>query len=551
MKKKYIAFCLLTAAVGLTSCNDFLDIDPTNKATEKLVWNDVSTAELAVNYFYADIPYLGSFSNYQCAAGLTEGLTDEMKYGNMNYNAHCYIPNEISYGGTVLTASYADVYMGVWGSTYEEIRRVNEALGKLHASGFSESVQNRLEGELRFFRAMYYFELLKRYHQVIIYDEDLSKISTNHALDTEEAGWNFVYEDLKYAGENLPVSTSAKGRLTSGAAYALMSRAMLYCQNWTAVKSAGEKLFEMGYELTSDYSTAFKADGNTEAVYMYQYSTTANTGHTFDSYYAPGGDHSTAGMTTYGGYGTPTQDMVEEYELATGGKADWTTWHTTEGTMQTPPYDKLEPRFKATILYNGASWRNRTIEPYVDGTDGWAEWMKDATNEGRTTTGYYLRKLVDENHDFTITQNSTQPWVAFRLAEVYLNYAEACLRTSDMATALTYINKVRARVKLPELTGLSSESDVFEALRHERKIELAYEGLYYWDMRRWGLSTTAFTGIRRHGLKIEKMGESSFRYTYVDVDQENLNYPAKMNRFPIPLSELNTNKDIEQFTEWK
>ena len=92
---------------------------------------------------------------------------------------------------------------------------------------------------------------------------------------------------------------------------------------------------------------------------------------------------------------------------------------------------------------------------------------------------------------------------------------------------------------------------MFEALRHERKVELAFEGLYYWDMRRWGLSTTAFTGIRRHGLKIEKMGESSFRYTYVDVDTENLNYPSKLNRFPIPLSELNTNKEIEQFTEWK
>ena len=83
MKTKYIVSCLFAAAMGLTSCNDFLDIDPTNKVTEKLVWNDVSTAELAVNYFYADIPYLGSFNNYQCAAGLTEGLTDEFKYKHM------------------------------------------------------------------------------------------------------------------------------------------------------------------------------------------------------------------------------------------------------------------------------------------------------------------------------------------------------------------------------------------------------------------------------------------------------------------------------------
>ncbi len=546
MKTRYIIASLLIAASGLTSCNSFLDIDPTDQASDKLVWSNTKYAELAINYFYADIPYLGSFSSYQCLAGLTEGLTDEFKYGNMNYNAECYIPNEISYGGIVLTPSYTDTYMGVWETTYEEIRRVNEALSKLKSSSFDESVKKQYEGELRFFRGMYYFELLKRYGQAIIYDDDLSKITTDHALDTADDGWNYVYDDLLYAGQNLPNSTTNNGRLTSGAAYALMSRAMLYCKNWKAVKEAAEAVTSMGYKLTANYADAFKASGNTEAIYMYSYSADASVTHNFDGYYAPGGDHKKAGMTMYGGYGTPTQDMVEEYEKADGSKVDWSTWHTTEGTLENPPYDELEPRFQATILYNGASWRKRTIEPYVDGTDGWATWKTDAVTEGRTTTGYYLRKLVDENHDFSITQNSTQPWVAFRLAEVLLNEAEACHNLGDDATAVKLINQVRARVSLP---GIKTYSD--EALRHERKIELAYEGLYYWDMRRWGLATSAFTGIRRHGLKIEKMAEGKFRYTYVDVDDEDLNYPAKMNRLPIPEKELNNNKDIEQFSEWK
>lgn len=546
MKTRYIIASLLIAASGLTSCNSFLDIDPTDQASDKLVWSNTKYAELAINYFYADIPYLGSFSSYQCLAGLTEGLTDEFKYGNMNYNAECYIPNEISYGGIVLTPSYTDTYMGVWETTYEEIRRVNEALSKLKSSSFDESVKKQYEGELRFFRGMYYFELLKRYGQAIIYDDDLSKITTDHALDTADDCWNYVYDDLLYAGQNLPNSTTNNGRLTSGAAYALMSRAMLYCKNWKAVKEAAEAVTSMGYKLTANYADAFKASGNTEAIYMYSYSADASVTHNFDGYYAPGGDHKKAGMTMYGGYGTPTQDMVEEYEKADGSKVDWSTWHTTEGTLENPPYDELEPRFQATILYNGASWRKRTIEPYVDGTDGWATWKTDAVTEGRTTTGYYLRKLVDENHDFSITQNSTQPWVAFRLAEVLLNEAEACHNLGDDTKAVELINEVRSRVGLP---GIKSYTD--EALRHERKVELAYEGLYYWDMRRWGLATSAFTGIRRHGLKIEKLAEGKFRYTYVDVDDENLNYPAKMNRLPIPEKELNNNKDIEQFSEWK
>ena len=106
----------------------------------------------------------------------------------------------------------------------------------------------------------------------------------------------------------------------------------------------------------------------------------------------PGGDKALDGNSMTGGFGTPTQEMVESYEYADGsGFPDWSAWHTAEGTTTTPPYDKLEPRFKATILYNGATWKGRTIESFVNGTDGWAAWKTDTKPEGRSTTGYYLR----------------------------------------------------------------------------------------------------------------------------------------------------------------
>lgn len=554
MKTKYIGFMLFAATMGLSSCNSFLDIDPTDKTSDKLVWEKTEYAEMAVNYFYADIPYLGSYSSYQCLAGLTEGLTDELKYSDMTYNSLMYIPNEISYGGSVLTSGYVDSYMGVWGSTYEEIRRVNEALSKVNASSFDESTKKRFSAELRFFRGMYYFELLKRYHQAIIYDEDLSQISTNKAMSAEADCWTFVYNDLKYAGENLQVSKSPTGRLTSGAAYALMSRAMLYCENWAAVKEAAGKIFAMGYSLTTSYTDAF-ASGNSEDIFQYSYSSSDNVSHDFDTYYAPGGDKALDGNNAAGAYATPTQDLVEEYEYSgksgLTGKPDWSEWHSTSGVNDEPPYDKLEPRFAATILYNGSTWKSRTIEPYIGGTDGWCTWKTDAQPAGRTTTGYYLRKLVDESHHFSVSQPSTQPYIAFRLAEVYLNYAEACYKTNDMTNARLYVNKVRNRVGLADLSSTLSGDNLMAAIRHERKVELAFEGLYYWDMRRWGLSTTSFTGVKRHGLKIEKNANGSFTYTYVTIDDQNMNYPTKMNRFPIPQSELSNNKDVEQFSEWK
>ena len=115
---------------------------------------------------------------------------------------------------------------------------------------------------------------------------------------------------------------------------------------------------------------------------------------------------------------------------------------------------------------------------------------------------------------------------------------------------MNYINKVRKRVGLPKVSGLSGDG-LFDALRHERKVELAFEGLYYWDMRRWNMAAIQFTGVRRHGLKVEKQANGTFKYTYVDVDNENLNFPEKMYRPPIPTAELNNNKELSQFAEWK
>ena len=85
----------------------------------------------------------------------------------------------------------------------------------------------------------------------------------------------------------------------------------------------------------------------------------------------------------------------------------------------------------------------------------------------------------------------------------------------------------------------------------ERKVELAYEGHYYWDMRRWKLSATAFTGIRLHGMKIEKNANGSFTYIYTECDDKDRNFPTKMYRFPMPQAELDNNGAVTQYAEWQ
>ena len=501
MKTKFISIILLGASLGLGSCSDYLDMTPTDKASDKLVWSKLEYAEQAVNDFYRYIDYLGVYRDGQCLAGMTEALTDQLKYGSYNYMSKCQIPSEIAYGGSVLTVSYVSTYLGNWGTMYEYVRRVNEGLNKLKKyASFGQTEQERLEAEMRFFRGYLYTDLVKRYKEVIIYDEDLDNIKKDMPVSSEAEGWNFVYEDLKFAGEHLPVDKTPNGRLTSGAAYAMLSRAMLYAERWDDARIAAEEVMGMGYKLEEkeNYSNAFKA-GSQEAILQYCYDKRSTVTHDFDGYMAPGGDKALDGNSMTGGFGTPTQEMVESYEYADGsGFPDWSTWHTAEGTTATPPYDKLEPRFKATILYNGATWKGRTIASYVNGTDGWAAWKTDAKPEDKA------------NKD---------------------------------------IKDIRNRVGLPYSD--KSGEDLMKAIRQERKVELAYEGHYYWDMRRWKLSATAFTGIRLHGLKIEQNANGSFNYIYVECDDKDRNFPTKMYRFPMPQAELDNNGAVTQYAEWQ
>ena len=551
MKKILLAlgFCGI-----LTACNDYLDMTPRDSISDKVMWATTESAEYAVNSIYSyayDI-----YASWPSAVGMTEAFTDEFKYGSYVNFAYCLIPSQVAYGGTNLTNSFVSVYLGCWNQLYNAIRRTNEAMSNLKelGTGLPQEVQDRLSGELHLMRGWLYFELVKRYKDVIIYKEDLSEIAVNKALSEESQGWDLVLEDLSTAASLLPEKAKAAGRLDRGVALALITRSMLYAGRYDKVIEAAGELESLGYELEPNYADAFTKSvqaGNKETILQYSFSYSDGLTHEFDFYYAPGGDYKLVGQQG-GGYGTPTQEMVESYELATGGKPDWSVWHGT--TVAEPPYKQLEPRFQATILYNGASWKDRKIEPWVGGTDGWCEWNKDPKPEGRTTTGYYLRKGVDETHDLSVRTQSTQHFVLLRYGEVLLNKAEACYKTSDEDGANAAIKAIRTRVGLPYTN--KSGSSLWEAIRQERRIELAFEDHWYWDLRRWGDAVKDYpeglNNYQVHGLKIEATAvEGQYQYTYVSVDDRDRNFPTKMlNRFPIPDGELNSNGLVNQYSEW-
>ena len=554
MKMKNIYKLIITAlmALGLSSCTSFLDMTPTDKVSDKVMWESTTNAEYHLNYLYS---YVYDVVMGQSKGGETEAYTDMLKYGSYNYMTRCYIPSELSYGlSTTLTASYVDAYLGTWTSWYPGITRTNKAISELHKFGqMSPEDMTRLESELKFVRAFLYFDLVKRYKEVVLYDENMDAYTKDKAVSSEEDAWNFIQSDLEFAAKNLPDRTASKGRLDKGMAWGYLTRAMLYAERWDVVKAAADSVQALGYQLEADYTDALMkdtAEGNNEAILQYHFDRTSNVTNPFDSYYTPGGDYSIHGDTG-GAFGTPTQEMVESYEYAKGGFPDWTTWHSS--TTQTPPYADLEPRFHATILYNGASWKGRTIEPFVDGADGWSQWNVEREPRGRTTTGYFLRKMVDETHDVIAYSNGVQPLSVLRYAEVLLNKAEACYHLNQVAEANAAVKAIRDRVGLPYTD--KGGSALWDAIRQERKVELAFEGLWYWDLRRWGVAHKQYpeglTGYQQHGLKIENNGDGTFTYTYVSVDDQDRNFPQKMYRFPMPSGELNNNALVEQYPEWK
>ena len=159
--------------------------------------------------------------------------------------------------------------------------------------------------------------------------------------------------------------------------------------------------------------------------------------------------------------------------------------------------------------------------------------------------------MVDESHDLSAYSRSTQPWISIRYAEVLLNFAEAAAKGSDAVLkkeALGALNEVRARVGLKAL-NLSGDK-LKEAIYRERKVELAYEGQYYWDMRRLKKADTEFSNYRVHGLRVDKVDDENFTYTYIDCDGQDRYFSTKLYRVPLPQDELDGNREVDQYDEW-
>lgn len=534
---------LMFTSQFLTSCHDLLEKDPTDSYSETVAWSSESSLDMYVTYLYKPLNGLSNFSSLS----LTDGYTDLVKYGNgvpQTWSAH----NKILLQQNTITSDNNP--MSSWG-LYTDIFRENVFLrdAGIYGNKFSEDFLNIRIAEIRFIRAVNYARMIRIFGGVILRDETNgvdSEEQKDKARATEAESWDFVLKDLEFAARHLPKEWDSKwdGRLTKGAAYAYMCRTALFAKRWDVAITAADEIKKLNkYDLMDNYEDVFKVAGNKEIIFSIAYKI-PDMPHYFDRYFAPDGKQGIRRAV-------PTSELVDSYDMADGTPFSWS------GPMAKEPYVGREPRFYASIIYNGATWKEKKIYTYVDAENGFAAY-RDNMNPGekQTVTGYFIRKYLQENNADFDDKGSDQFWIEMRYAEVLLNLAEALAEqdySKNQDDALEALNEVRERVNLPKRTTEEApDKDSFmKLLRKERICELAFEGFRYWDLRRWRLAGEVIDGKQAHGTKITKKDDNTYTYEQVSCD-DNINrfFPERYYLLPIPVDELQNNPLCENNAPW-
>lgn len=534
---------LMFTSQFLTSCHDLLEKDPTDSYSETVAWSSESSLDMYVTYLYKPLNGLSNFSSLS----LTDGYTDLVKYGNgvpQTWSAH----NKILLQQNTITSDNNP--MSSWG-LYTDIFRENVFLrdAGIYGNKFSEDFLNIRIAEIRFIRAVNYARMIRIFGGVILRDETNgvdSEGQKDKARATEAESWDFVLKDLEFAARHLPKEWDSKwdGRLTKGAAYAYMCRTALFAKRWDVAITAADEIKKLNkYDLMDNYEDVFKVAGNKEIIFSIAYKI-PDMPHYFDRYFAPDGKQGIRRAV-------PTSELVDSYDMADGTPFSWS------GSMANDPYVGREPRFYASIIYNGATWKEKKIYTYVDAENGFAAY-RDNMNPGekQTVTGYFIRKYLQENNADFDDKGSDQFWIEMRYAEVLLNLAEALAEqdySKNQDDALEALNEVRERVNLPKRTTEEApDKDSFmKLLRKERICELAFEGFRYWDLRRWRLAGEVIDGKQAHGTKITKKDDNTYTYEQVSCD-DNINrfFPERYYLLSIPVDELQNNPLCENNAPW-
>jgi hypothetical protein len=541
--KKIISLIALICISASFSCNkDVLNKRPLSIISDSDVFTDPALINSYLSQVYAEMSFMGNECSdiegdaYWNAFDIND-VSDESfpQFRDWNpSNAFTYKYGNLNIGGGLLDW---------WG--YGVIRKINEFLEKLPSSPLpAEDVKAKL-AEARFLRAFSYFAMVKRYGGVPLITSVQNASDPQESLyparATEQQVYDFIIAEMDATANDLPevISGENLGRPSKFAALALKSRAALYAgsiaQFGTVEKggvvgipaSAAQQYYQKSYDasqaiITSGKFALYNADANkamnfrniflvknnSEMIFVKRHDNvnalSGGNGWGVDFFNCPRPQAWSRGL-----YEQSYLEFAESFEHTDGssGKLDRAALNNKPVTTDELWANK-DPRFFATFYTQNTSWKGTKLDFHAgirlpDGTiktDGAYNGIPATGEQDYQGTGLGVLKYLDESHDNMAGANSgwatsAQDWVLFRYAEILLNNAEAAFALGKNAEALTSINQVRSRAGIAALGTVT-----LEKIQNERKVELAFEGQRYWDVRRWRTAvkdlSVRWSGIR-------------------------------------------------------
>lgn len=527
----------------ISSCEDVLDKTPLDRFSDDAVWKDGNLVQTWINKTYRVMPQGHTFGSQMIAAVCDEAY---YKTGRPNYITLGNItPTTLGVLDFWTTGGENEDDWGYW----KVITRCNIFFSNIDASPVETTLKSRMIGEMKFLRAYAYFKLVSFFGGVPLITKPFSlSDNLNVARDTYDDCMNFVVSELDEAAALLPLEygNDEKGKITKGAALSAKARALLYMASpynnpannlakWQAAADAAKAVIDLNkYSLFDSYKDQFQRVNsyNSESIWSRPFNASVD-----DEIF---GLEITMYSNGYGGFtgSTPLHNLVESYEMLSGKLP-------AEDPAYDPqnPYVNRDPRFYATILYDGAPFKGREVETFLPGGKDSQESPMAGYNA--TKTGYYIRKFIDESiTDPGGLNTSNNPWIFIRYAEILLNYAEAKYFLGDEATCREYINKVRSRPSVMMPPVAETGAALLKRLQNERYIELVFEEHRYFDVRRWKIAPVV-CNIPGKRMDIWKDLSTGVK-TYTVIDFNPRHFYEKNYLVPIPQSEIDKNPLLVQ-----
>lgn len=505
MKNRYITM-LLAVTLGLSSCESYLDILPDDRITSETFWAEPEDAKLALNGVYAVLRndfvygYGGGYdactpNAYQWA--YWEGQQMQVGDGSI-----------FSGSGAIVSERWTQCYKGIYRCNY-----FLENVDKIPVMNSAE--KERMLGEIYFLRAVFYDMLARTYGGVPVIKKTITpEEGRNLVRASIDELWSEIHADYDEAIKRLP-KDGQNGQATLGAALGMKMKAYLFTSKWEKVLEYCNEIDKLDkYKLFPSYSGLFQYEneGNSETLFAVSFMAGSfNQGSIFDRFWQPQNPK-------YGIEGSnsvaPTQLLVDQYESI-------------DGSLVNPaePYKNRDPRLDFTVLRPGAYFQGQL---YPD----------EIKNHSGQKVGFGIRKYTIETMQVVGTQ-SPLDFIVLRYGDVLLCKAEAMIEIgSNINEAIDILNRIRTEridVKISELKKGLTQAQARKALRHERRIELALEGQFWDDIKRWNAGTELYPCDVIGGLG--EFIQTKFPKGY-RLERDNV--------LPIPDSEISLNPKLTQ-----